>query len=116
MLGEAVPRGMTPGDGVPGPVLDRHARLFADRLEENLDFRRLLCCEACLPPGEYETPAGLPDGDAPDLERRTVAESRHESTADARLECQLAIAVRRDLKQRVGSPPGGDFAAECLDR
>ena len=115
VLRESVARDMPLRDRVPGPVFDRHARLLARRLEQNLDLRRLFGREARLAPGEDEAPAGLPSRDAADLEGIAVCEPRDEATANAGLERQLTVALRGDLKETVRLPPGGDLAGECFE-
>src|SRR6185437_4126541 len=115
VLGEAVPGGVALRDGVPGPVLDRHTGLISYGLEEYLDLGGLLRREGGLAPGEDEAPAGLPSGNAADLEDLSVPQSRDETTAGPGLECELTVPVRSDREQSVRLPPRCDFASECVE-
>src|SRR5689334_2099376 len=59
-------------DLVPAAMLDRDARLFAQRFEAHVELRRLAGRECRLAPCQREPFAGLPDGDAADLELPAV--------------------------------------------
>src|SRR5262249_56885386 len=103
-------------DLVPAAMLDRHARLVPHRFEAHVELCRLAGGECRLTPRECEPFAGLPDGDAADLELLSVRQRRDEPPAFTRLEAKTAVAVRRQREQRGRSPPFADLLGEGFKR
>src|SRR5262245_54660408 len=83
---EAVTGDVALWDRVPAAMLHRHARLTPHRFETHVELCRLAGRECRLTPGEGEPFAGLPDGDAADLELLAVRQRRDEPPAFAGLE------------------------------
>ena len=101
---KTVTRGMILRDLVPAAMLDRHARLVANRFEAHVEFCRLVGRKCRLTPSERKPLAGLPDGDAADLEFLSVRQRRDQPSAFARLEAQISIPVAASVER-------GDAAA-----
>ena len=113
---ETVARSVILRDQVPATMLDCHARLVANRFEAHLEFRRLIRRKCRLPPRERKPLAGLPDGNPADLELLSVRQRRDQPSAFARLEMQISIPVRRQLKEWMRAPPFADFLSERFKR
>ena len=113
---ETVARSVILRDQVPATMLDCHARLDANRFEAHVEFRRLVGRKCCLPPRERKPFAGLPDGNPADLELLSVPQRRDQPSAFARLETQISIPVRRQLKEWMRAPPFADFLSERFKR
>ena len=113
---ETVARSVIPRDPVPTAMLDRHAGLVAKRFEAHVEFRRLVGRKCCLPPRERKPLTGLPDGNPADLELLSVRQRRDQPSAFARLETQISIPVRRQLKEWMRAPPLADFLSERFKR
>src|SRR5689334_24550302 len=97
-------------------MLDSHPGLAADRLEADLDLGDLVGREARLAPGEGDAGAGLPGGDAADLEDLAIGCGLDEAAALAGLEGERAGGPRGELEQLVGPPPLADLGGEGLER
>ena len=113
---ETVARSVILRDQVPAAMLDCHARLVANRFEAHVEFRRLVGRKCCLPPRESKPLPGLPDGNPADLEYLSVPQRRDQPSAFARLETQISIPVRRQLKEWMRAPPFADFLGERFKR
>ena len=109
---EAVTGGVLLGDQTPAAVLDRHPGFIAHRLKADLDLGGLIGAEGGLAPAESEAFAWNPSADAADLESGAIGQIGDQAAGIARLEAQLAITMRRQLEEPVGSPPQGDLLGE----
>lgn len=114
MLGKAMSSDMFLRDRLPRAVLDRYASFVANGFEAHFDLSRLFGREARLPPCEDEALAGRPNCNSSNLEFVTIIERRPQTTADAGLERELAIAERRHLKKTARLPPQCNFIREGL--
>jgi len=114
MLGKAMSSDMALRNRLPCAVLDRYAGFVANGFEAHFDLGRLFGREARLPPCEDEALAGLPDCNSSNLEFVTIIERRPQTTADAGLERELAIAEHRHLKKTARLPPQCNFVREGL--
>lgn len=102
---EAVPGGVLLGDKTPAAMLDRHPGFIAHRLKADLDMGGLIGRERRLTPAESQAFAWNPSGDGADLEGGAMGQIGDEAALIAELEAKLAIAVRRQLEEPIGSPP-----------